>query len=136
MAGWFLFASNYALLEGHAKTLTAAGNRPNVMARGTDAARALDALRADPPLVVVAERRLGGELARTPLAPGGALVLFRDSDEEEPTPVPLAVERAALADLTLPLERHRLLALVAYVDERAARTGRAARPTPAEDRAL
>lgn len=136
MARVVLIGSDDALLEGLAQTLAAAGHRPNVVASGTDAARSLDALRADPPLVVVAERRLGAELARTPLAPGGALVLFRDSDEEEPTPVPLAVERAALADLTLPLERHRLLALVAYVDERAARTGRAARPTPAEDRAL
>ncbi len=38
--------------------------------------------------------------------------------------LPPSLQRAVLADLTLPLERNRLVALVAHVEERAKATGR------------
>jgi DNA-binding NtrC family response regulator len=121
MARVVLIGEDAALLEGLAQSLSAAGHFTSVSAT---TAMARETFRSDPPLVVVAERRMGAELTRTKLAPGGALLLFRGADEGEPTPLPPAAQRAALADLTLPLERHRLMALVAYVDERAASTGR------------
>src|SRR5215207_8740499 len=132
MARVVLVGSDVALLEGLAQMLAAAGHRPNV----TTSAAAHETLRANPPLVLLAERRLGGELSRSPLSPGGALVLFRTADDEDTTALPAAAQRAALADLTLPLERHRLLALVAYVEERAETTGRTRIQTPPAHTAL
>jgi len=41
-----------------------------------------------------------------------------------------ALQRALLADLALPLERNRLLALVQHVEERARATGRRSHDTP------
>ena len=133
MARVVLIGGDAALLEGLAQSLAAAGHHTSVSA-STAAAR--EAFRADPPLVVVAERRMGAELTRTKLAPGGALLLFRATEDEEAAPLPPAAQRAALADLTLPLERHRLLALVAYEDQRAASRGRVSIPTPPAHRAL
>ena len=133
MARVVLIGEDAALLEGLAQSLAAAGHVTSVSAN-TVVAR--EGFRADPPLVVIADRRMGAELTRTKLAPGGALVLFRAADDGEPAPLSPAAQRAALADLTLPLERHRLLALVAHVDERAASTGRTRIPTPPAHRAL
>jgi hypothetical protein len=132
MATILLFGSSSSLLDESAQTLAAAGHRPRV-ARTLAEVRELAA--SSPPLVLLAEHALAADVSRLPLAPGGALLLCRAADDPA-TPLPLAVQRAALADLTLPLERHRLLALVAYVVERAARTGRARTPTPPEHRAL
>ena len=80
------------------------------------------------------------------LAPGGAVVLFRsvgddgrDASSEQdgsggdatgaagaapPAALPPALQRTTLAELALPLERHRLVALVQRVEERARRAGR------------
>jgi hypothetical protein len=66
------------------------------------------------------------EMLGIPLAPGGALVLYH-SVGSQPSALPPALLRAVLADLTLPLERNRLVALVAHVQERAVRTGRGVR---------
>src|SRR5215218_4268106 len=118
MARVVLVGSDGALLEGLAQMLAAAGHRPNV----TTSAAAHETLRANPPLVLLAERRLGGELSRSPLSPGGALLLFRTADDEDTTALPLA--------------RHRLLALVAYVEERAETTGRTRIQTPPAHTAL
>jgi hypothetical protein len=46
-----------------------------------------------------------------------------------------ALQRSVLADLTLPLERHRLSALVTSLGDRAQATGRSMRPTPPDNRA-
>ena len=132
MARVVLIGGDSALLEGLAQSLAAAGHLTSVSAT---AAAAREGFRTDPPLVVLADRRMGAELTRSKLAPGGALLLFHVADDAEPTPLPLAAQRAALADLTLPLERHRLLALVASVDARAASTGRTPGPTPPVHRA-
>ena len=51
-----------------------------------------------------------------PLAPGGALLLYRSVGSALVTLSP-TVQRAVLADLTLPLERNRLMALVQHVGE-------------------
>ena len=133
MARVVLIGEDSALLEGLAQSLAAAGHLTSVSG---STAQAREAFRTDPPLVVIADRRMGAELTRTKLAPGGALLLFHAADEGEPTPLPAAAQRAALADLRLPLERHRLLALVAHVDERAANTGRTRIPTPPAHRAI
>jgi hypothetical protein len=44
-----------------------------------------------------------------------------------------ALQRSVLADLTLPLERHRLAALVQSLGERARVTGRTLRHSPPPD---
>jgi hypothetical protein len=75
---------------------------------------------------------------RLPLAVGGATLLYRSGAEPAPDDaLSLAVQRLVMAELTLPLERHRLLALIQRVEERARVTGRGARgtDTPPEQRA-
>jgi hypothetical protein len=62
-------------------------------------------------------------------------VLYR-TQTAELAPLLPALQRAVLADLTLPLERHRLAALVQSLGERARMTGRATRRTPTEGRAI
>jgi hypothetical protein len=63
------------------------------------------------------------EALSIPLAPGGALVLYRVVGSALVTLSP-TMQRAVMADLTLPLERNRLVALVQHVGERAKTTGR------------
>jgi hypothetical protein len=132
MATVLLLGSDVALLEGVAQTLATAGHRPSLTHTTSDVR---ERASSSPPLVLLADRALGAEGARVPLAPGGALLLYRSADEPD-APLPAAVRRATLAELTLPLERHRLLALVSYVEERAARVGRTRSPTPPEHRAF
>ena len=90
-------------------------------------------------------RVAAADLRRVALAPGGAVVLFRcvSTDEAGATTaaangvaasvtaaastmaaLPPALQRTTLAELVLPLERHRLVALVQRVEERARRAGR------------
>jgi hypothetical protein len=57
------------------------------------------------------------------LAPGGALLLYRVVGSPV-IALPPGLQRAVLADLTLPLERNRLVALVTHVRDRARVTGR------------
>jgi len=132
MTAVLLIGSDAALLEGIAQTLAAAGHRPRLAAEPVEAR---ELTLGHPPLVIVAARSLAGDALRLPLAPRGALVLYRSADEPDDV-LPPSVQRAALADLALPLERQRLLALVAYVEERAARNGLARPDTPPEHRAL
>jgi hypothetical protein len=153
MASIVLIGTDEALLEGLAQTLGAAGHRAE---RTTSLAEATRRAAEEPPLVVVAERKLavaGGargaaDLRRVQLAPGGAVVLFRsvgddgrDASSEQDgsgsdatgaaaeaaarqAALPPALQRTTLAELALPLERHRLVALVQRVEERARRAGR------------
>ena len=138
MAIVFLIGSEEALLEGIAQTLAAAGHQPRVFHTVPDAhARA----RGEVPLVAVVERSLAVSdpaALRLPLTVGGATLLYRSGTGDDADPaLALAVQRLVMAELTLPLERHRLLALIQRVEERARATGRGARgtDTPPEQRA-
>ena len=122
MAVIALVGSDVALLEGLAQSL--AGHRVTL---ATDAADVPERFAGDPPLVAVVDRALAHVAARLPLAPGGALVLFRAAGAPAPAP-PASVQRLVIADLVLPLERARLLVLVQSVEDRARRSGRSTPP--------
>ncbi len=104
MTNVMLVGTDLALLEGLAQSLARLGHRPAVT---TSFAEAADLAAIHPPLVLVADRSMASS--------AGA-------------------EMAVLADLTLPLERHRLAALVQSIADRARTTGRAPRTTPPETR--
>lgn len=131
-----LVGSDVALLEGLSQSLAGLGHRPTVCASISDAR---DACLARAPLVLVVDRGLassaGAELLQLPLAAGGARILYRIADAP-PLPLLPALQRAVLADLTLPLERQRLAALCQSVGERAKTTGKAPRDTPNSLRAI
>jgi DNA-binding NtrC family response regulator len=119
-----LVGTEMPLLEGLAQSFAALGFSPTT-ANSLQEARDFAALH--PPLVAVVSRGLAAastaDTLSIPLAPGGALVLFRSVGGALVTLSP-TVQRAVLADLTLPLERNRLMALVQHVGERAKATGR------------
>ncbi|CAN5476935.1 hypothetical protein BH09GEM1_BH09GEM1_29190 [soil metagenome] len=131
-----LVGSDVALLEGLSQSLASQGHRLTVSVTLDEARRIAT---AHPPLILVAERSMassaGAELLALPIAGGGARILYRLASE---APVPLlpALQRAVLADLTLPLERQRFAALCQSVIDRAKTTGRAPRDTPPDMRAL
>lgn len=131
-----LVGRDVALLEGLAQALAALGHTPAV-ARSLGEARELSGAQA--PLVLVVDRALasdaGAELLTSPLASGGARLLYRTASAPL-VPLLPSLQRAVLADLTLPLERHRLVALVQSVGERARLSGRTPRQTPPESRML
>ena len=138
MAIVFLIGSEGALLEGIAQTLAAAGHQPRVCHSVRDAQLRV---RDEAPLVAVVERALAASDAaarRLPLAVGGATLLYQGGAETSTDALSLSVQRLVMAELTLPLEKHRLLALIQRVEERARVTGRGARgtDTPPEHRAL
>ena len=124
MLNILLVGSDLPLLEGLSQSLASAGFAP-VVAQTLHDGRELALQRA--PLLAVISREFAasspGDTLGIPLAPGGALLLYRSAG------VPLAalspsMQRAVLADLTLPLERNRLMALVQHVSGRARATGR------------
>ncbi|MEP6989621.1 MAG: hypothetical protein ABJA80_01735 [bacterium] len=125
-----LVGADVALLEGLAQSLAGQGHRPAVAA---SLAEARELCLAHPPLMLVVDRTLasgaGAELLALPVAAGGARILYRIAPTP-PAPLLPALQRAALADLTLPLERQRLSALCLSVGLRAKATGRAPRITP------
>jgi DNA-binding NtrC family response regulator len=131
-----LVGGDVALLEGLSQSLATLGHTPKV---ARDLAEARQFAGAQAPLVLVADRALassgGAELLGTPLAAGGARILYRLASATL-TPLLPALQRAVLADLTLPLERHRLAALVQSVAERARLAGRAPKHTPPESRTV
>ena len=139
MASILVLGTDETLLEGLAQTLVAAGHQPVLAASVSEAMQLAARSR---PLVAVVERGLAtaaSEALRVPLLAGGALILFHPADAASTAPPaapPAALQRLMLADLTLPLERHRLVALVQRVEERARATGRWRRQTPPEQRAL
>jgi len=130
-----LVGSDVALLEGLSQSLAAPGRRLSVTASLSDAR---ELCVGHPPLILVVERGLasvaGAELLAIPIAGGGARILYRAASVP-PAPLLPALQRAVLADLTLPLERHRLAALCQSVSDRAKTTGRAPRDTPTDVRA-
>lgn len=134
MATILLAGEDAALLEGLAQLLATLGHHSTVV-RTLSEAR--DAARRLTPLVAVLDRSLlrDDHALGIACAAGGAAVLFGHAD----TPaglLPAPIRRAVLADLTLPLERNRLLALVQRVVERAESVGRRTRNTPPETPAL
>ena len=135
MATILLAGDDPALLEGLVQSLTALGHNPSVALSLAEARES--ATRGSAPLMFVVDRCLvdstGTEVLGVPLAPGGTLVLYRTPGSEAGTLSP-PLQRAVLADLTLPLERNRLVALVQHVEERARATGRTPRHTPRETR--
>ena len=131
-----LVGEDGALLEGLSQSLAAMGYFPHASATLHEAR---EAAAAAAPLLVVVQRELA-EIASADalgiaLAPGGALVLFRSGARTTASITP-TLQRSVLAELTLPLERNRLLALAQHVHERVLATGRAGRRTPPEQRAL
>lgn len=128
MANVVLLGTDPALLEGLAQTLAAAGHAPIVI---DDQADLLTVARAEGTTVLVTERALllAPDVAeRLPATLGAnALVAFHTSgtrDDGGPAAVSPRLHRLVLADLCLPLERHRLVALVGCVEGLAARAGR------------
>ena len=126
MASVVAIGPDTALLEGIAQTLVGAGHHV-VVAR--DIPEAIEHLHNQEPLVALVdcgELLNGGGALKASLANGGALVTYHCEGSEAPRP-PFNFQRALLADLSLPLERQRLLALIKYVETRLSITGRESR---------
>ena len=138
MASIVLIGADAALLEGLSQTLAAAGHQSSIaLTLGEGMEHAL----IEPPLIAVIERALVSdalEALHMPLAPGGALVLFHANDVVTAhAPLPRAVHRLTLAELALPLERQRLVAIVGSVESRARNAGRSrTTPSSGHERAL
>lgn len=133
MANVVLLGTDPALLEGIAQTLAAAGHTLILVDDQTDL---LAVARAAGTTVLVTERSLllAPDVAeRLPASLGAnALIAFHTDatrDDADQSAVSQRLHRLVLADLCLPLERHRLVALVRCVEELADRAGRGqARP--------
>ena len=132
MAKVMLVGSDVALLEGLAQTLIGFGHDVSFAATVAEAAASLS--ENLPALAVVSCEALeeAGIGMTLPLTPGGAMIVYGTSHSEEPF-LPTKLQRATLAHLVLPLERHRLLALVQSFDQRSRTTGRSAREEPGDD---
>ena len=119
-----LVGTELPLLEGLAQSFAALGFTPTVVQTLHEAR---ESAAQHPPLVAVVSRALAAasttDVMSIPVAPGGALVLYRAVGSPIVTLSP-TVQRAVMADLALPLERNRLVALVQHVGERARLTGR------------
>jgi hypothetical protein len=128
-----LVGTELPLLEGLSQSLASVGFTP-LVAQSLGEAR--DLASHHPPLIAVISRVLaanaGAEMLSIPLAPGGALMLFRGVGSMLVTLSP-TVQRAVMADLTLPLERNRLIALAQHVGDRARATGRGRTSGPTEE---
>ena len=130
MARLVIIGRDVALVEGLAQTLGATGHQPVTAASVADA---IEQTAGSPPLIAVVERALAegsAEALRLPLAPGGALVLYQPDPTSDRAPLSRAAQRLTLAELTLPLERQRLVALVQSVEGRAISTGRGGQMSP------
>lgn len=127
-----LVGEDAALLEGLSQSFAGLGYTPLVATSLHDAREiAADVV----PLLAVVERDLAqratSDALAIKLAAGGALLLFHQTDASKPA-IPMGLQRSVMADLALPLERNRLMALAQHVQERARTTGRSRRPTPPE----
>ena len=123
MALLLIVGTDAALIEGTSQTLNAAGHQ---LFFAPTLGESLDAVGDLRPIVVLVERSAIDEIRMTlriPLAEGGAFLVFHGEEAIAP-PMPPRVQRATLAELELPLETKRLLALVRYVETRAQIVGR------------
>lgn len=132
MAKVILVGADVALLEGLAQTLIGFGHDVSFAATVAEAAGSLS--EELPAMAVVSSEALeeGGVGMTLPLTPGGALIVYGTSHSDQPF-LPTKLQRATLAHLVLPLERHRLLALVQSFDSRSRTTGRSTREEPGDD---
>ncbi|MDQ6689521.1 MAG: hypothetical protein M3Z18_03335 [Gemmatimonadota bacterium] len=120
-----------ALLEGLAQTLLGLEHDVSFATTVGEAA----AIDGDAPaLMVVSGEALeeAGAGATLPLTPGGAMIVYGPSHDARPF-LPTKLQRATLAHLVLPLERHRLVALVKSFDNRSRTTGRSLHEEVADD---
>ena len=127
MATILLIGTDGALLEGVAQLLAGSGHAIS-MAHTLSEGRALAALA--PPLAVLVETGIAladPQGIPAPMVRGGAVLLYR-TDERPSTIIPPTLQRLVLADLALPLERHRLVTLVRRMADRASVTGRRQQP--------
>lgn len=134
MAMILLVGTDLPLLEGLAQTLAAIGHQTQL---AQSLAEATELAAPSAPLMAVIQRDLAtasAEVLRIPLAPGGTLLLYRPANTPA-TALGAPLQRAVIADLALPLERQRLIALVHSVVDRARRTGRGPTQTPPEQQA-
>lgn len=121
-----LAGGNTALLEGLAQAFANSGQRV-IVAHSLEEARELQARH--PPILTVAERGLlsdsepGKSFLHGTLAGGGALVTYREAGDTSRA-LPAVLARHVLADLVLPLERNRLVALADHLATRAKAVGR------------
>ncbi len=132
MANVILVGTDTALLEGLAQTLL--GLDHNVLfatAVGEAGALANDNM---PALTVISSDALedAGVGATLPLSLGSALIVYGTSHGEQPF-LPTRLQRATLAHLVLPLERHRLVALIQSFEARSRTTGRSMREDIVDD---
>jgi DNA-binding NtrC family response regulator len=127
-----LVGADVALLEGLAQTLIGFGHDVSFAASVAEAAGSLS--ENLPALAVVSCEALeeAGIGMTLPLTPGGAMIVYGTSHSDQPF-LPTKLQRATLAHLVLPLERHRLLALVQSFDQRSRTTGRSTREEPGDD---
>jgi DNA-binding NtrC family response regulator len=126
-----LIGSELPLLEGLAQTFASMGFKPSV---ASTLAEGRELATSQAPLVAIVSREVASQASSEtlgiPLARGGALVLYRSAGTPLVT-FSASLQRAVLADLALPLERNRLVALVQHVDQRAKITGRSGADDPA-----
>lgn len=98
------------LLEGISQALAALGHPTKVAASLEEARDLAPSAGFD---VAVVQRALLEGAAPVPLRPGGVLVLFRAPGERSSRAIlSPALARLLLAEVELPLERHRLVALI------------------------
>ena len=126
MAKVILVGADIALLEGLAQTLL--GLEHDVLFAATVEEIAGLANCNVPALTVVSSAALedAGFGANLPLSLGSALIVYGASHDERPF-LPPRLQRATLAQLVLPLERHRLVALIQSFESRSRTTGRSIR---------
>jgi len=119
-----LIGTELPLLEGLAQGFATLGFESIV---ATSLAEGRDIAAQAPPLVAVVSRTLAAvssaEMLSIPLVRGGALMLYRQVGSPLVS-FPPSVQRAVMADLALPLERNRLMAMVHHLDQRARTSGR------------
>ena len=131
MAKVILVGADVALLEGLAQTLVGLGHDVSCAATIAEAAEGLS--EDLPAMVVISCEALeeAGVGMTLPLTPGGAMIVYGKSHTDQPF-LPTKLQRATLAHLVLPLERHRLVALVQSFESRSRTTGRSARDEPGD----
>lgn len=124
-----------ALLEGLAQALASTGQRVATCHTLDEAAQLA---HADPPLMLIVDSALvrhdgGSALERVAVSAGGALVTFHTAGTPaSDVALPRTLARLQMADLELPLERNRLLALAEHLGTRARLAGRARAAEPKE----
>jgi len=128
-----LVGTDAALLEGLAQSYATNGFTPHVVPTLIDAC---EIAAESAPILAVVSRDLAlasvGDALAIQLAPGGSLALYHGGDSADATPALLA--RSVVAELVLPLERLRLVALTKSLAGRATVVGRTKSRT-VEDRA-